>query len=258
MGAESRATAFISYSHEDKEFAHPLFEELQRLGIDVWIDEVELVAGDSLAQKIPEAIVDNDFVIAIVSPASVTSSWCQKELAIAMSQGINQKQVKVLPVRLDAAVMPPSISDTKYVDADRSAPEKAAEELAVAINRHLGLMSEDLQQVIAATSPTIPEPSSAGAWSGVPWMIRRGPLPVPPTGRDAVGFAWEIERKGVVRRVIVWISGSAAASTTGLPEEVVKAKQTRGRSVVERLAATDNPPAEVLAATYGIRLGVPD
>jgi len=248
--------AFLSYSHEDKGFAHPLYEELIRLGVDVWIDEVELLVGDSMIAKISESIADNDFVIAIVSPASLAAPWCQKELAIATTLGINEKRVKVLPVRLDSAQMPPSIIGSKYVDADRSAPEEAAEELAVAINRHLELMSTDVQRLIASTGTPPPEASTSGAWSGLPWTIERGPLAVAPTGRDAEGYGWEIQRQGEGRRVIVWISGSAMASTTGLPDEVIQAKATRGRSVVERLVMTDDPPTEVLAATYGIRLGV--
>ena len=258
LNDEREPSAFISYSHADADFAIPFYEGLRRRGIDVWIDKVELLIGDSLSTKIGRAIVDNDFVIAIISPESVKSAWCEKELAIAVTQGINNKKVKVLPVRLDQARMPPSISDAMYLDADRSDPDGAAEQMALAISRHLGLISPDLQKLVATTAPQPGPPSGPPGWSGAPWGITAGPLAVPQAGRDAVGFGYKLERNGQERRVIVWISGSAMASSSGLPPEVSEAKRTRGRSVARQLCQIDDPPAEVMAATYGIRLGVPN
>lgn len=89
MSVQTEPSAFISYSHADADFAGTFYEGLRSRGINVWIDKVELVIGDSLATKIGSAIVDNDFVIAIVSQESVMSPWCEKELAIAVTQGIN-------------------------------------------------------------------------------------------------------------------------------------------------------------------------
>lgn len=259
MDADKKTKVFISYSHEDSAFARALCNELQRLGFQPWIDEAELLVGDSLVQKIGAAIIENDFVIAVVSPASIDSAWCQKELSLATTAGISLNRAKVLPVRLDCAAIPPYLLDTVYIDADRNDATTVAAELAVGMDRQLGLMTREVQQLVAsAAAQPRRQPSAADAWSGVPWTITRGPLPVAPTGRDAVGIAWMIERSGESRKVIVWISGSAMGSSTGLPEEVVRAKRTQGRSVVEKLVKTDNPPAEVLAATFGIRLELPN
>jgi len=258
LNDQREPSAFISYSHEDADFAVPLHEGLQSRGINVWIDKYELLVGDSLAAKIGSAIVDNDFLIAIVSPASVDSPWCEKELAIAVTQGINNRTVKVLPLRLDRVDMPASISDAMYLDADRNDPETAAEEMAVAIRRHLGLISADIQKLVAAAAPTVAAPAGPPGWSGMPWRITAGPLPVARTGRDATGFGYKLERNGEERRVTVWISGSAMASSSeGLRPEVNEAKRTQGRSVARQLCNVDDPPAEVMAATYGIRLGMP-
>ena len=42
----------------------------------------------------------------------MASSWCQRELALAATQGINENRVKVLPVRFRGAEMPPMLADT--------------------------------------------------------------------------------------------------------------------------------------------------
>ncbi len=258
MSADITPTAFISYSHEDKEFVRALRDDLERRGVRVWMDEAELLVGDSLVQKIGEAIKDNDFVIGIISPASATSAWCAKELSIATTDGINSRRVKVLPVCLDGAKAPHYLSDTVRIDADRESPERVAAELAIAMERGLGFMPTEVQQSISATDvPSSREASAIGAWSGVRWTVTGGPRPAGSRGRDATGFAWDIERGDDDRTVIVWISRDAQLSST-LPVEVVNAIRTRGRSVVERIVTTDSPPSEVLVATYGIRLGASD
>jgi hypothetical protein len=44
----------------------------------------------------------------------------------------------------------------------------------------------------------------------------------------------------------------------GLPEEVVAAKNTHGRSVLSTLVGLDDPPSDVMVTTAGISLTLPD
>jgi predicted nucleotide-binding protein len=76
------ASAFISYAREDQEFVLALVEPLRTQGLDIRYDQVVLQIGDSLIQKISREIADGDFLIAIVSPDSVRSGWCQRELSL--------------------------------------------------------------------------------------------------------------------------------------------------------------------------------
>jgi hypothetical protein len=76
--------------------------------------------------------------------------------------------------------------------------------------------------------------------------------------RDAVAYLWEIQPGEETRRIVVYISGTAMASDDrGLPQEVVAAKNTHGRSVLSSLVGLDDPPAEVMATTAGISLTLP-
>jgi hypothetical protein len=127
------ASAFVSYAHEDQELVLALIERLQNQGLDVRYDQVVLQIGDSLIRVISQEISDGDFLIAIVSPDSVESEWCQKELALAETQGINEHRVKVLPVRFRGVEMPPMLHDIYWADADRDDVETLARRLAAAI-----------------------------------------------------------------------------------------------------------------------------
>lgn len=133
---------FISYSHRDEGFVVALVEGLRQLNLRVWIDRVELAIGDSLVSAISEAILAQDFVVAIVSEHSVSSGWCQKELSLAMNRGINDRQVVVLPVRLGDVDMPASLTDVLHIPAkETTSPIDVARELARSIEKHLARRS---------------------------------------------------------------------------------------------------------------------
>jgi hypothetical protein len=110
-----------------------LVEHLQAQGLDIRYDQVVLQIGDSLIHKIAGEIADGDFLIAIISPDSVESGWCQRELSLAATQGINEKRAKVLPVRLRGAQILAMLGDIFYGDADRFSVQTIAEKLAAAI-----------------------------------------------------------------------------------------------------------------------------
>jgi predicted nucleotide-binding protein len=76
------ASAFVSYAHEDQEFVLVLVGSLQGQGLAIHYDQVALRVGDSLIERIAREIADGDFLIAMVSPDSVGSGWCQRELSL--------------------------------------------------------------------------------------------------------------------------------------------------------------------------------
>ena len=109
---------FISYSHRDQQFVLALVEELRSRGASIWIDQVDLVVGDSLIQRIGSAIEEGDFVVAVISSSSIESPWCQKELSLAVTHGVNEKRVNVLPIRLEEVAMPAFLQDVLYAAGD--------------------------------------------------------------------------------------------------------------------------------------------
>ncbi len=76
---------FISYSRKDAEFALKLTADLERRGIQVWIDQGDIVAGDAWRKQIVEGIQSCRVFLVILSPRSATSENVVKELSIAES-----------------------------------------------------------------------------------------------------------------------------------------------------------------------------
>jgi hypothetical protein len=96
----------------------------------VWRDENELLAGDSLAERISEAVLEVEFMAVLVSEASTSSNWCKKELSLALTRGLNEGRVTVMPLRVAEAAMPPTRSDAMWVPIDADTVEAAADKLA--------------------------------------------------------------------------------------------------------------------------------
>ena len=127
---------FISYSHQDKPLAQAIAEGIRDAGYQVWIDEGEVVIGTSLVTSIAKAVEATDYLVAIVSSASVDSPWCQKELAWAVTRGLTEVRELVLPVKVGKIEMPPVLGDIYYGTVDPAEPSALIRDLCVAIQRH--------------------------------------------------------------------------------------------------------------------------
>ena len=128
------SSVFLSHNSKDKPFVRKLAARLGDEGIVVWLDEAVLNIGDSLIDKISEAIQDMDFVAAVISQNSIASSWVQKELSLAMSKEIDGRGVVVLPIVIDDCELPESLRDKLYADfRDPASFDRSLEKLLKAM-----------------------------------------------------------------------------------------------------------------------------
>ena len=109
-------TVFISHNVNDKPFARRLANDLKNHGIEVWIDEAEIKLGDSLIDKISEAINEVDYVAVLLSKYSVSSEWVKREVNVALTHEISGKNVKILPLLLEKCEIPIFLKDRLYAD----------------------------------------------------------------------------------------------------------------------------------------------
>ena len=107
---------FISYSHEDNEFATELASQLVKHKAKVWIDQWELHVGDSIIDRIQEAIQGASALIVILSKASVYSEWCKKELSSGLLRELEEKRVVVLPALIEECDIPLFLRGKMYAD----------------------------------------------------------------------------------------------------------------------------------------------
>ena len=102
------ARAFVTYSHEDWAFVDKLATDLDSSGLAVVFDKRLLRPGDSLL-AIFEEIGAVNFLLAVLSPSSVTSNWVKKELAVAVIREIEEPNFKVIPVIKEPCQLPENL-----------------------------------------------------------------------------------------------------------------------------------------------------
>lgn len=80
--------------------------QLVQKNIHIWLDRWELSVGDSLVDRIQEAVDGSSALLVILSKASVASEWCKRELSAGLLRELEEKRVVVMPVMLEDCVVP--------------------------------------------------------------------------------------------------------------------------------------------------------
>jgi TIR domain len=118
--AAARPQVFIAYVLEDEAFARRLCLQLEKFGLDPWMDQRKLKPGENWLRAIDSAIENSRFFLACLSSRSVDKrSRFQAELRYALDCAVLMppNDIFFIPVRLDACRVPLTIARTiQYVD----------------------------------------------------------------------------------------------------------------------------------------------
>ena len=80
----NRKKVFISYNHHDRAVADRVKAALEKRGIQVTIDHVNMAAGASIEEFIESSIRNSDVTLSIVSNTSLRSAWVGMESVTAL------------------------------------------------------------------------------------------------------------------------------------------------------------------------------
>src|SRR5213082_2962990 len=94
--------AFICHASEDKDrFVRGFATKLREKGIDAWVDEWEILPGESIVRKVfDEGIQESKVFIIVLSQYSVNKSWVREELDFGVIRKISGES-KIIPVVID-------------------------------------------------------------------------------------------------------------------------------------------------------------
>lgn len=113
---EYTGSIFLSHTTSDKKFVRRLAADLERRGVHTWVDEAEILVGESLVDAIESGIAAMQYLGVVLSTASLRSPWVNKELNMALVDGLAVRQVKVIPIRIERCEIPLRLRDIKYAD----------------------------------------------------------------------------------------------------------------------------------------------
>jgi hypothetical protein len=99
----------MSYAAADKAVARIVAEALQNAGLNVKINAWALEPGDSIAQRVQQAVLSSDILVVLLSPRAVASSWVQTEFNAAISRELRDRAITVIPALIEDCDIPPSL-----------------------------------------------------------------------------------------------------------------------------------------------------
>jgi hypothetical protein len=95
---------FLCHSSGDKPAVRALYWRLREVGVEPWLDEKDLVAGQEWQQEIPKAVRASDVVLVCLSHSSTTKAgYVQKEIRQALDAAEEQPEgsIFIIPVLLE-------------------------------------------------------------------------------------------------------------------------------------------------------------
>src|SRR5215217_824196 len=91
---ERRARVFISHSRKDKDFVSRLKWALEKCGYDVWVDVEAILPTEDWLAGVYTGIEGADAFIYVISPDSIKSDDCRRELNHAVQN--NKRLVPIM------------------------------------------------------------------------------------------------------------------------------------------------------------------
>ncbi|MCP5105687.1 MAG: toll/interleukin-1 receptor domain-containing protein [bacterium] len=122
--------AFISYAQQDQDVAARMASGLADRGIQIWFDQQEILAGDSIVERIREGIRSADYLIILLSEQSRKSEWVEREIGIAFERFGEEAATAIIPVLIDDTSVPPRFSTIRYVDLSQGYAQAISEIVA--------------------------------------------------------------------------------------------------------------------------------
>ena len=107
---------FLSYSSTDAAVARRLALDLRSANLDVWLDQWEVGVGDKFEQSIERGLDEAEFVIVLLTRASVASEWVDREWRHKVQDETQKGRVTVVPVRSEPCEMPDFLAQRSYAD----------------------------------------------------------------------------------------------------------------------------------------------
>ena len=107
---------FLSHSSKDKRFANWLAVDLANAGHTPWLDEWDILAGESIPAKIAEGVDNCDYLVIILTENAVASNWVEREWQAKYWDEVNAGRIHVIPALFAECRIPTLLKTKKYAD----------------------------------------------------------------------------------------------------------------------------------------------
>src|SRR5215210_5745142 len=107
---------FISYNQTDSDIAALMMMQLEKAGMDTWLDKHRLRGGQDWSVEIDRGITEAFALVVIMSPEAKASEYVTYEWSFAIGAG-----VPVIPVLIRPTELHPRLARIQYLDFTNNA-----------------------------------------------------------------------------------------------------------------------------------------
>lgn len=119
LNSSTKPLLLVCHAPGDRLFVERLVAGLDRRALYAWYDKREIVAGESITEKVNEALAEMRHLIVVLSPRAVIEPWVNRQLNSTLMRQLAGEGVGVLPVLLETCIVPPLLADIKHADFRR-------------------------------------------------------------------------------------------------------------------------------------------
>ena len=109
--ASASGKAFFSYARADSDFVLRVARDLRSAGADLWVDQLDIPAGERWDSAVESALNSCDSMVAVLSPASTTSNNVLDEISFAL-----ETHKKIIPIKHKSCDIPFRLRRLQYID----------------------------------------------------------------------------------------------------------------------------------------------
>lgn len=110
------ARVFLSHAGPDKPAVRRIADALRAAGHEPWLDDDEVLVGESIPAAVESGLRRADFIIVCLSKAAAVRGWIEAERDAALMQQLSERKERILPVRLEDVAPPYLFASLAYVD----------------------------------------------------------------------------------------------------------------------------------------------
>lgn len=94
---------YLAHATEDKPMVRPIAEYLMAHGVEVWFDEWDIEAGESLRQEMEGGLGWMTHFVVILTPTSITKPWVAREIDVGFTRLVGGKS-RMVPLRVGVEI----------------------------------------------------------------------------------------------------------------------------------------------------------
>ena len=113
---------FLAYADEDRATMEKIRRSLRRDSVTVWTNTTDIQTGEAFDEAINRGIEQADNLVYLLSPDSIRSTYCHRELDLAVS--LHKRIIPVLVRETSPEYVPSVLRDLQYIDLTDNVKEE--------------------------------------------------------------------------------------------------------------------------------------